>query len=295
MWHPEGLTVMRLVALGDNCLDVYVEQDLVTVGGNALNVAVAWQLAGEQAEYRGAVGDDEAADVVREVLSGTGVDPTPVLRLPGPTGVTLIRLIDNDRQFIYEEFGVGASWMPDEGVVQTLAGARWVHVAGPLASTPAARTVGAAGHRVSIDVSTTWDGSPLTGVEVAFGSSPEANAVDAGRFAGRLVTAGAALGVVTCGEYGSLCHVAGQTFRVAAMEVDPVDTCGAGDSYIAGFITAHLHGLEPAACLEAGTRSATRTCRHLGSFPQPVRTIPDWLKQRYYPLAGLGGFSARTG
>ena len=54
----------NLIAVGDNCLDAYLSKGFVTVGGNALNVAVQWRRQGLNARYFGALGPD-----ARSVLS----------------------------------------------------------------------------------------------------------------------------------------------------------------------------------------------------------------------------------
>jgi fructoselysine 6-kinase len=54
--------------------------------------------------------------------------------------------------------------------------------------------------------------------------------------------------------------------------VEVVDTTGAGDSFIAGFISGHAAGKDLRTCLEVGRDTAAETCRHVGGFPQP--TLP---------------------
>jgi fructoselysine 6-kinase len=73
---------------------------------------------------------------------------------------------------------------------------------------------------------------------------------------------------------------AGAHFAAAAAAILPVDTCGAGDSYIAAFIAAHVEGATIPAALAAGTRSATQTCLHLGGFRQRTAPIPAWLAEQ---------------
>ena len=48
----------KLIAVGDNCLDVYLTKGFLAVGGNALNVAVQWRRRGIEARYFGALGRD---------------------------------------------------------------------------------------------------------------------------------------------------------------------------------------------------------------------------------------------
>ena len=48
----------NLIAVGDNCLDAYLNKGFLAVGGNALNVAVQWRRHGLNARYFGALGAD---------------------------------------------------------------------------------------------------------------------------------------------------------------------------------------------------------------------------------------------
>lgn len=270
-----------LVAIGDNCLDVYVEQDRVAVGGSALNVAAQWRAAGRAARYLGAVGTDAAADLVRSGVRAAGLSDAGIDRLPGATGVTFIRLVDREREFLAEDLGVGPLWNPP-GLEAATAGAGWCHVTGTAPEAAIPSRLVAAGRRVSVDLlgRPSGDQGDLSGVELAFTScdGPREEAVI---LAQRLLEAGVRTAVVMRGAAGSLALHEGERFEAAAQEIEPVDTCGAGDSFIAAFVAAHRGGAPIPAALAAGTRSATRTCLHLGGFPQRTEPIPAWLAAQY--------------
>jgi fructoselysine 6-kinase len=68
-----AVTSPMLVAVGDNCLDVFLNKDLLTVGGNALNVAAQWRRNGWPARYFGAVGTDREAEVVLAEIAAVGL------------------------------------------------------------------------------------------------------------------------------------------------------------------------------------------------------------------------------
>src|SRR5690554_6480186 len=195
---------MRVATIGDNCLDVYVEQDRLTVGGNALNVAVNWSRAGLAARYFGVVGTDEAAAAIRRVVDSTGLNADDIAEIPGATGVTLIRLVGNDRRFLYEEFGVGLDWNPVEDVLEQVDGYDWVHTAGVHADADLTARLVARGHRVSVDLSTYHDFSSLEGVEIAFASLDGKLDDGAHDLAARMTAAGAGTAIVMCGAHGSL-------------------------------------------------------------------------------------------
>ena len=68
----------NLIAVGDNCLDAYLSKGFVTVGGNALNVAVQWRRHGLHARYFGALGPDAEADIMLAAIEEVGLDRNDV-------------------------------------------------------------------------------------------------------------------------------------------------------------------------------------------------------------------------
>lgn len=54
---------MKLIAVGDNVVDYYQDQETFYPGGNALNVAVLAKRLGHEASYIGIVGNDEARHI----------------------------------------------------------------------------------------------------------------------------------------------------------------------------------------------------------------------------------------
>lgn len=276
---------MQVGAIGDNCLDVYMEQDLLTVGGNALNVAANWVMAGLSTRYLGAVGDDAAAEAVRSRVRSAGLDDKDMHELLGPTGVTLIELDGSDRRFLYEEFGVGLAWSPSDQVVDGLVGLDWVHIAGMAPEARIIERLTARKARFSIDLSTYHDFDRLDGVEIAFASWGDELDGGAHELAARMTAAGAGTAVVMCGAQGSLVRFGSDTTTTKAHPISPVDTCGAGDSFIAAYVHSHLLGNDVQISLVQATASATRTCLHLGGFPQSPQPVPEWLKTTYYKFA----------
>ena len=192
------------VAIGDNTLDVYIEQGVMFAGGNALNVAAQWALMGLPARYIGAVGRDTEAGHVLSGLRESGLHIEDVVTCEGHTGFTVVRLVNQDRQFLVDEFGVSATWSPTSAEVSSLQEASWVHVAGPLVSTELARDLATSRARVSIDLSTNHDVPSLAGIDIAFASNGDARDPSAEALARRILDAGAAEAVVTLSEHPNI-------------------------------------------------------------------------------------------
>ncbi len=87
-------------------------------------------------------------------------------------------------------------------------------------------------------------------------------------FLGERVARGLRLGVVTQGADGATAVTARGTTHLPAEPVSPVvDTNGAGDAFLAGFLLAHLGGADTADCLRAGHVQAGRCLRVRGLAP----------------------------
>ncbi|HVI88525.1 MAG TPA: PfkB family carbohydrate kinase [Dongiaceae bacterium] len=272
-----------LVAIGDNCLDVYVNKDLMTTGGNALNVAVQWHRNGWNACYFGAVGTDPEADVLLTEIATAGLATADVERHLGETAVTLLRDEFGDRKILLESFGVGENYMPSADRYETARDAGWIHL-GTNADKDLVRRLVADGIPFSIDVSTSHLALPLEGVPLVFASGPDEADVSVEPIVAGIKAAGAGQVVVTCGSRGAYFGDGGALLHTPAKPVNVVDTCGAGDSFIASFLTAFVcNKLGAAEALRKAAAAAAETCLHVGGFPQETRRIPAWLLSKYAP------------
>jgi fructoselysine 6-kinase len=265
-----------LATMGDCCIDVYATEGFCAVGGNALNVAVQWAFSGHPALYFGAVGGDDAGQAVQHALLDAGVGLDGLQVRDGNTGVTQIELRDDgERVLAHEDFGVAADYAPTEADIARLEGARWLHAATlpdlrGVAAGAAARSV-----PVSYDFSTRHETEALGDLEVAFFSwdgPPGDGAVDLARAA---LAGGATTVVVTCGRHGSLAATRDEVHVASAVEAPVVDTCGAGDSFVAAFVLATLAGAPLPERMEAAAAAAAGTCGHLGAWPQDLRRITE--------------------
>ncbi|WP_395021678.1 PfkB family carbohydrate kinase [Dongia sp.] len=271
----------NLVTVGDNCLDVYLTKAVLTVGGCALNVAAHWRRAGLPARYFGAVGDDAEAAILLDAIAKAGLALDDVERRAGPTAVTLLREQDGDRIFVLEELGVGKDYLPREPDYPKIAKADWVHL-GLNANPVLVRRLATDRVPFSLDLSTAHDSLPLEGVPLVFASGPEAPDAPVEPIAARLNRAGARDVVITCGSRGAFFRGAdGRLLHAPATPVAVLDTCGAGDCFIAAFIAAFVGNRPAAAALREAAAAAAQTCLHLGGFPQQARRIPDWLLDKY--------------
>ncbi len=75
--------------------------------------------------------------------------------------------------------------------------------------------------------------------------------------------------VITCGAAGACAATSRGAGRYVAdtATVTPLDTSGAGDAFLAGFLTAHLRGESIERCLQAGVQAGSSAVLHYGGRP----------------------------
>lgn len=73
--------------------------------------------------------------------------------------------------------------------------------------------------------------------------------------------------MVSLGEQGALLLSRGVVYKAAAPKVDAVSTVGAGDSMVAGFISAYIEEKDKAECLKRAVAFGTAACLSSGSNP----------------------------
>ncbi len=116
------------------------------------------------------------------------------------------------------------------------------------------------------------------------GNSP---AEQAGALADRF---GAHAVALTLGESGSLVWADSQAIHVPAAKVDVVDTTGAGDAFLGGFLAGLHAGLGWDGAARLGNACGGACCEQMGAFPEP----PEAARARALELfASLGGPTLR--
>jgi sugar/nucleoside kinase (ribokinase family) len=105
---------------------------------------------------------------------------------------------------------------------------------------------------------------------VAFVSAAHLTEPQALDWAGRWLERGAHTVVLTRGDHGSLAVTAEAVFRCGIREVPVIDTLGAGDAFIAGYICGLLRNESIQSCLERGRDLGAEALQRFGAFGHGV-------------------------
>jgi sugar/nucleoside kinase (ribokinase family) len=276
---------MRVCTLGDLLLDVSVRlrrplapggdapaETRVGPGGQAANVA-SWVAAlGGVARFVGKRGDDDAGMLVAARLNALGVEVVgPVVA--GRTGVVVALVDPGGERTMAADRGVATQLAPDELDETWFADCDWLHLSGyaltaePVSEASAFASAAArkAGGRISIDLAS-WSAVRDAGAaqvrarienlapDVIFANEREEETV------GPLF---APTRVLKRGDLGCSVESDGERIDLPAIPAEVVDTTGAGDAFVAGFLLGGT--LEDAA--QRGLAAAARGVAQLGAAP----------------------------
>lgn len=233
----------------------------LTNGGDAFNTAVDLAAMGVEASLVGRVGDDHLGAILIDRAKSAGIDTGAILAATGDSTCTCVVLIDEsgERRFIYTG-GANRNLCRDDVDISRITKNRIVHFGGVF-GLPAlegagmaeiAREARQAGCITTMDVTWDNDGVWLPKIEMVLPHLdyflPSMNELkhiagtdDPERAAEFMLSLGVSRVVIKMGAEG--CLIAdGNTFesvdgyRVARV----VDTTGAGDAFIAGFLAGLL-------------------------------------------------------
>lgn len=265
---------MRLIGVGDNVVDYYKDRGEIYPGGNALNVAVLAKRYGvEKSSYLGILGDDAAGDLVLSSLQAENIDSSRVRRVCGPNWESIVSLNeDGDRVFVGSNKGgvqslvklnfteADSSYIGSHDLLHTSVYS-WIEKELPEL------------HKIlpiSFDFSARREEEYLKSVcpylQYAFFSGSDlsrSQCEDLMRFVSDL---GPKVVGVTRGSEGALFFANGKVYEQGIIETNVIDTLGAGDSFIAMFLTQyHQYGNVEEAMQQAAKASA-ETCGIYGAF-----------------------------
>lgn len=265
-----------LVGIGDNVVDHYLDQGVYYPGGNALNVAVLARRSGLQdTAYIGIIGNDEEGAHVHASLVSEGLCDAGLRIAMGETGKAKVTLKDGDRVFVGSNKGGLRKRLTlrlDEADLSLIARLGHVHSSCFSYLEHELPRIAAIA-RLSFDFSTGRDAEYFAQVcpyvTTAFLSGSDLDEEGARSLIRQIHALGPAQVCVTQGERGALFSDGARVVRQDIMPAQVVDTMGAGDAFIAGWLAATIGGTYAFAALPLAATAAARACGWPAAFGYP--------------------------
>ncbi|MGV8846676.1 carbohydrate kinase family protein [Tessaracoccus sp.] len=304
---------MRFVVCGEALIDmlpagvVSPAESLWTAlaGGGPMNTAVALNRLGEEVQFLGRLGGDAFGAQIEGYLNTNGVGLDLTVRTGDPTSLAVVSLDDVGKaQYTFHFDGTSNfGWKPLEFPV--LNDDDWLHfgsigaVVGPGVK-PILDFVSATSAAVSYDINVRPTVQPdraayfasVSDLMAAVGSGGgivKASDDDinwlvddddpisyAETWAGEF---GLSLFIITLGAQGAVAvKPDGRVIRVSGHQVDLVDTVGAGDTFMAGFLSAYaVDPMDVEAALVRGVAAAALVCSRKGANPPTTTELEAFL------------------
>lgn len=263
------------------------------IGGSESNVAIALSRLGTDVTWIGRVGSDPLGDLIVREITAEGVRVEAIRDSEAPTALMLkeSRTSRSTRVWYYRRGNAGSRLRTSDIDPEVIRDAALLHVTGislalseemSEAIFEAVSIAKQAGTVVSFDFnfrSSLWSHSeaaeayrrivPL--VDLAFASDDEAAILvgesdDPAHLAERLIALGAGQAVIKLGAKGAVAVVDGLVHRREAIAVDVVDTVGAGDAFVAGYLADYLLGKDVPTRLSTAVATGAYACTVEGDW-----------------------------
>jgi len=299
--------VTRFVVCGEALIDLVASDDEATTfrstwqalsAGGPMNSAVALAKLGVDSHFLGRISRDAFGGQLRSHLVGAGVELDLATESSQPTSLAVVTLDEHGKAQYTFHFADTANfgWQIDD--LPTLGEGDWLHVASLATVIPPGAEVllrwleeGAVAASFDINVrpsviedpETYWDKvkpwlravGRRQGVvkasddDIAFLAQAESGGDPLEVAAGWVEQFGLGLAVITLGPGGGVAvSPGGDQVRVPGFPTDVVDTVGAGDTFMAGFLDGYVHhGQDLAAALRRGAAAASIVCARQGAQP----------------------------
>lgn len=263
------------------------------IGGAESNVAIALRRLGADVTWIGRVGSDSLGDLVLREIAAEGITVVGIRDSEAPTGLMLKerRSSEEIRIWYYRSGNAGSRLEPADIDPVIIRSAALLHVTGitpalsdsaRAATYAAIDTARAAGVRISFDLNyrgKLWSTDAASEVyrhivplcDLVFAGDYEAaiavgSTEDPLELARRLIELGAGQAVIKLGARGAVAVVDGVSYVQPAVPIRAIDTVGAGDGFVAGYLAEYLLGCDVETRLGTATTVGAYACLVAGDW-----------------------------
>lgn len=268
---------MKIIAIGDNVVDCYLDQGKYYPGGNCVNVLVNCKRSeADEAIYIGNFATDDKAEHLMYALGKEGIDYHKSRVVKGISGQPQVNLTeDGDRVFVggprdTVQHKVKIKLLQEE--LEYLEKFNVCH-SSCYSSLEEELPIIAERVKVSFDFSTKHDTDYVNKVcpHITFGffSGSDLSEIELEALISKVEKFNLEVIGITRGSKPALFVYQGERYYQDPVETNVIDTMGAGDSFIAGFLTSYLKGNNVKEALSFASIRASETCTFYGGWGYP--------------------------
>lgn len=268
---------MKIIAVGDNVADCYIDQQKYYPGGNAVNVAVNCRRFGAaKSSYIGVFGDDEAAEHIKKSLESENVDYSFSRKVYASSGKPQVTLNEEgDRIFIGGPQDTAQHVLrlklteKDIAHISTFDICHTSLYSGIETELKNIAKVCKVSFDFSDEYTLDYVNSIRHWIKFAFFSGSGRSDKELNELIQIADHSGIEVVGITLGAKGALFVNRGKKFLQSIKPVEVVDTMGAGDGFIAGFLTSYMDHEDMERALDFAADCAAKCCTYYGGFGYP--------------------------
>lgn len=261
--------MLRIAGLGNNTVDKYVNQGMMYPGGNAVNVAVLARRYGLETSYVGWLGNDIYGKLILNSLEEEGVDTSCTHVKEDVNNYTEIYHTDGERKFGDSRQGASSKFKLSNSDLEFLSNHNLIHTSYYSRMEPYLEKLSKLDSIISFDFTdeftTEYIDRIIQYVDIGTFSISDKKISDKKSFMEKLYSKGLKIVICTEGSSGSYLYD-GRFYFQPIIEVEIIDTLGAGDGFIARFLVEYLKKTNTRESLKQAALSAAEVCKYNGAF-----------------------------
>ena len=254
---------MKIAVIGDNCIDFYHELQRYYETGNVVDTGANLIYLGNDVSIITSVGTDHNSNLILDFLNNYGFDTSHVTRIEGQCAVTYMSMDGKER--VHGEYfeGVQENMTFSDEDILFAASHEMVHSALWGKTEDILKEIKRLGKPlISFDYADRLNSEiidkTIQFVDIGFFSYDRIRDQEVEDYLKDKVTRGMKIAIATMGEHGSLAYDGKKFYQAGIVETEVVNTVGAGDSFIAGFLDSYLKGMKIEECLKNGSQLASQ-------------------------------------
>lgn len=245
--------MLRVIGVGDNVVDRYLHKGIMYPGGNALNFSVYAKLTGNDSGYLGVFGNDNAGKHVSAVLQKLGIDISHCRFEDGENGSSSINIINGDRIISEDNDGGVSKEFPIKLNGEDLEYIKTFDVVHTSIYSYMEEEIGKIkeiGIPVSFDFSSLWNDAYLERVcpntDFSLLSCGHLDDEEIQHLLKKIHNLGSKIIIATMGKRGVIVYNGRKFYKKEPYNLGAkiVDTLGAGDSFLTGFLLTYIDGIK---------------------------------------------------
>ena len=265
--------MVKLACVGHNTVDKYVNMGMMYPGGNAVNVAVLASRYGIETSYTGWIGKDVYGELILNSLKEERVNTLHTHIKDDVTNFTEIFLKDGEREFGNTRRGASSKFKLNTDDIEFLLKHDLIHTSYYGKTDLYLESLKSPNTIISFDFTDEFTPDYLNKfiqfVDIAILSISNIELDSIETFMENLHSKGPEIIICTKGEYGAYLFD-GSIYHQPSINVEVVDTLGAGDGFIARFLVEYLKQTNTKEALKKAAQSASEVCLYYGAFERGI-------------------------